>query len=76
MVEGQKFVMQWFTFDMKRASDYKYSVTISGQDIYGSFKINGYYVNTEKGPTNWGVKNYENIENSSIYFEKHSEIVH
>lgn len=41
---------------------------ILGQDMYGSFKINGYFLNTEKGPTNWGVKNFDNAENSSIYF--------
>lgn len=41
---------------------------ILGQDMYGAFKINGYFLNTKKGPTNWGVKNFDNAENSSIYF--------
>ena len=50
--------MQWYTFEMKRKSDYKYSIYICGQDAYGLWNIDGYLTNTEKGVTIWGIKNY------------------
>jgi hypothetical protein len=60
-VEGQKMIMQWFSLEVEKVKNYKYKMIILGQDIYGSFKINCYFVNTEKGPTNWGVKNFDNV---------------
>lgn len=57
---------------MKKKRDYKYEIEICGQDGYGLWNVDGYLTNTEKGVTIWGVKNYENVENSSILFDKHS----
>lgn len=54
-------IMQWFSLEVEKVKNYKYKMIILGQDIYGSFKINCYFVNTEKGPTNWGVKNFDNV---------------
>ena len=50
-------------------------MSIKGQDIYGMWKLQGYFVNTSKGPTLWGIKNYENLENNTIYYQKQFDIV-
>lgn len=60
--------MQWFIFRMEKLKNYKYKMVIEGQDLFGLWRISGYYVNTSKGPTAWGLKNYENVENNTIYF--------
>lgn len=49
---------------------------MKGQDIYGMWVIKGYFVNTEKGPTVWGLKNYYNMENNTLDFENQSELIH
>jgi hypothetical protein len=53
---------------MEKLKNYKYKMVIEGQDLFGLWRISGYYVNTSKGPTAWGLKNYENVENNTIYF--------
>ena len=52
--------MQWFSIDMKKVNSYEYKMLLKGQDIFGLWKVEGYFVNTEKGPVAWGLKNYEN----------------
>lgn len=45
---------------MKKKSNYKYKIMLNGQDVFGLWNIVGYFVNTQKGPVVWGLKNYEN----------------
>ena len=58
MANGVLQAMQWFSLEMKRVSDYEYSIKIKGQDVFGVWEAEGFYVNTVQGPIAWWFKNY------------------
>ena len=58
---GVPQIMQWFSLEMKRVSDFEYSIKIKGQDVFGVWDGTGFYVNTVQGPVAWWFKDYEDI---------------
>jgi hypothetical protein len=48
---------------------------IKGQDAFGLWTIYGYFVNTHKGPTCWGLKNYTNADSHTHLFYEQNDVV-
>lgn len=59
-----------------KKEDYEYLLKMKGDDIFGSWVLDGYFINTEKGPTWWGVKNYTNVSNDDHAFYKENDVIY
>jgi hypothetical protein len=46
-----------------------------GTDILGKWIINGYFINTEQGPSCWGLKNYTIANNHPHVFDYLNDLI-